>query len=607
MKKLTLTLTFMFILGILMAQDEARLMRFPAIHGNQIVFTYAGDLYAVDKSGGIARKLTNDEDGYEMFARFSPDGKKIAFTAQYDGNTEVYLIPSEGGIPKRLTYTATLGRDDISDRMGPNNIVMTWKDNENIVFRSRKQSFNAFKGQLFLANINGGMPVELPLPCGGFCTYSPDQTKLAFNRVFREFRTWKYYKGGMADDISIYDFKTKETENITKNIFQDIFPMWAGDKIYFVSERERPVNLYCYDLKTKETKKVTDFKEYDIKFPSLGNQSIVFENGGFIYNFDLATQKTEKIVIRIVNDLITGRDQLKDAGKSINTFSLSPDGKRIAFGARGDIWTVPAKSGITKNLTETPGVHDRHVAWSPDGQYIAYISDKSGEDEIYIEKQDGSAEPVQVTKNADTYKYVMIWSPDSKKMMWSDKMLRLQYVDIDSKDVTVVDSSKSWEFTEFAFSPDSKWITFVFPDRRSTARIFLYEIATKTKTPVTSSWYDCGDPVFSSDGKYLFFTSNRDFNPTYSWTEWNHAYTDMSKVYFLTLAKSTPNPFAPENDVVAVKKDDKAAGDVKDDVKKDGKKEEKKEVDAKKNDDEKKDITVKIDLDGIMDRIVVLP
>jgi len=601
MKKLMLTFTAMLFMGGMFAQDEARLLRFPAIHGNQIVFTYAGDIYTVEKSGGVARKLTNDEQGYEMFARFSPDGKHIAFTGQYDGNTEVYLIPSEGGVPKRLTYTATLNRDDISDRMGPNNIVMTWRDNEHIVFRSRKQTFNDFKGQLFLANVNGGTPEELPLPCGGFCCYSPDKAKLAFNRVFREFRTWKYYKGGMADEISIYDFKTKQTEAITNNIFQDIYPMWAGDKIYFLSERERPTNLYCYDLKTRETKKVTDFKEYDIKFPSMGDNSIVFENGGFIYTFDLTTQKTQKISITIVNDLITGRSQMKDASRFINSSSLAPDGKRIAFDARGDIWTVPAKSGITKNLTQTPGVHDRDVSWSPDGQWIAYISDKTGEDEIYIVKQDGSSESLQLTKNADTYKYGMIWSPDSKKLLWSDKMLRLQYVDIDSKDVTLVDQAKTWEFTEFSFSPDSKWISFVFPNRHGTSRIYLYEIASRVKTPVTDTWYDCSNPAFSSDGKYLFFTSNRDFNPTYSWTEWNHAYTDMTKVYFLTLAKATANPFSPENDEVAVKKEEKPAAEDKADAMKDSKKEGKKEGDAKK------DIIVKIDLDGIISRIVALP
>ena len=415
MKKILLMIPALFICYMMMAEDEARLLRCPAIHANQVVFTCAGDLYTVDRNGGVARKLTNDENGYEMFARFSPDGKHIAFTGQYDGNTEVYLIPAEGGIPKRLTFTATLGRDDISDRMGPNNIVMTWKDNENILFRSRKQTFNDFKGQLFLVNVNGGLPEELPLPVGGFCSYSPDKARLAYNRVFREFRTWKYYKGGMADDIWIYDFKTKQTENLTNNIVQDIFPMWVGDKIYFMSERERPTNLYCYNLNTKETKKVTNFTEFDCKFPSLGDDAIVFENGGFLYVFDLVTQKTNKITIHINDDFVNARSSLKDASKIINSSSLSPDGKRVAFDARGDVWTVPAKTGITKNLTHSSGVHERNVNWSPDGQYIAYVSDKTGEDEIYLQKQDGSAAPVQITKNADTYKYDMSWSTDGKK------------------------------------------------------------------------------------------------------------------------------------------------------------------------------------------------
>jgi len=600
MKKILLMIPALFLCYLVMAQDEARLLRFPAIHGNQVVFTCAGDLYTVDRSGGVARRLTNDENGYEMFARFSPDGKHIAFTGQYDGNTEVYLIPAEGGVPKRLTYTATLGRDDISDRMGPNNIVMTWKDNDNILFRSRKQTFNDFKGQLFLVNINGGLPEELPLPVGGFCSYSPDKTKLAYNRVFREFRTWKYYKGGMADDIRVYDFKTKQTENLTNNIFQDIFPMWAGNKIYFMSERERPTNMYCYDMDTKETKKVTNFTEFDCKFPSLGDDAIVFENGGFIYSFNLATQQTSKITIRINDDFINARNCLKDASRIINSSSLSPDGKRVAFDARGDVWTVPAKTGITKNLTRTSGVHERNVNWSPDGQYIAYVSDKTGEDEIYLQKQDGSAEPVQLTKNADTYKYDMTWSPDGKKLLWADKLLRLQYIDIDSKAITLVDQAKDWEFGDYAWSPDSKWISYTFPVRRASSTIYLYDVASKNKSPVSDGWYDASEPRFSNDGKYLFFSSARDFNPIYSWTEWNHAYTDMMKIYFVTLAKSTPNPFAPENDEVSIKKEDKGDAEAKPE-KKDGKKEEKKEGETKAVPD------VKIDLDGIIDRIVALP
>ncbi|MFA5195745.1 MAG: protease, partial [Bacteroidales bacterium] len=291
MKRITFSilLTFVFADFALNAQNEMRLLRFPAIHANTIVFSYAGDLYSVDKKGGTARKLTSDI-GYEMFARFSPDGNNIAFTAQYDGNTEIYTMPAAGGLPVRQTYTATLGRDDLSDRMGPNNIVMTWKDNQTIIFRSRMKSFNDFKGQLFSINTTDGKMEELPLPCGGFCSYAPDKTKLAYNRVFREFRTWKYYKGGMADDIWIYDFKEKTTVNITNNPAQDIFPMWHGDIIYFLSDRDRIMNLFSYNITSKETKKLTDFTEFDMKFPSLGDSSIVFENGGYIYIFDFKTQ-----------------------------------------------------------------------------------------------------------------------------------------------------------------------------------------------------------------------------------------------------------------------------------------------------------------------------
>jgi len=257
MKKfLVLFLSFIFIGSF---ANETKLMRFPTMHGNQVVFTYAGDLYTVAKSGGIARKITNDL-GFEMFAKFSPDGKTIAFTGQMDGNTEVYVVPSVGGNPVRLTYTATLGRDDVSDRMGPNNIVMAWKDNENIVFRSRKQTFNSFKGSLFMVNTKGELDTQLPFSYGGFCSYSPDGGQIAYNRVFREFRTWKYYQGGMADDVWIYDFKSEETMNITENIHQDIFPMWHENTVYYISDRDRIMNLYAYNTESKETKKMINYQ-----------------------------------------------------------------------------------------------------------------------------------------------------------------------------------------------------------------------------------------------------------------------------------------------------------------------------------------------------------
>ncbi len=579
------SLMFFLLLGytiILNAQEESRLLRFPAIYGDNIVFSYAGDLYTVSANGGTARKLTT-HIGMELFPRFSPDGKYIAFTGQYDGNTEVYLIPSNGGVPKRLTYTATLGRDDVSDRMGPNNIVMAWRDNNTIVYRSRRIEFNDFKGQLFEVSVTGGLSKQLPLPRGGFCSFSPDGNRMVYNRIFREFRTWKRYKGGMADDVWLYDFKTKKTENLTNNPAQDFIPMWIGNKVFFLSERDGRANLYSYDFTSKETKKVTSFTEFDCKFPSAGKDVIVFENGGYIYKLDAVTGKYEKVKIIISDDFSSGRDGLTDVSKNVSNYEISPDGKRALFGARGDVFTVPAKDGVTRNLTKSPGVHERNSKWSPDGKYIAYISDESGEDEIYIVAQDGSSKPKQITSGSKNYKYQILWSPDSKKIMWADRNQKLYYVDIESKKVTEVAYSEVWEFNQYSWSPDSKWITYAYPENENITRVMVYSLIEKKSWPVTDSWYSSGGPEFSDDGKYLYFVSNRTFNPSYGWLEWNHIYVDMAKVYLVTLTKDTKSPFEPKSDETAIK--DTSA--------KETKKEEK-----------GKEVNVVIDLDGITDRIV---
>lgn len=572
------------------ADQEARLMRFPAIRGNQIVFSYAGDLYSVSTDGGTARKLTSDI-GYEMFSKISPDGKTIAFTGQYDGNTEVFTMPSEGGSPKRLTYTATLGRDLVSDRMGPNNIVMAWSpDGKEIVYRSRKQTFNSFKGQLFKVSVDGGLSEELPLAEGGFCSFSPDGSKLAFNRVFREFRTWKYYKGGMADDVWIFDFKSKEVKNITNNDAQDIFPMWAGDEVFFCSDRDRTMNIFVYNTKTGTTEKVTNFTEYDVKFPSIGGDQIVFENGGYIYKMNVKDKTPVKVPVYIDNDFVYARSEWKDASKQIFDVDASPDAERMLFSARGDIFDVPAEKGITLNLTQTPGAHERNAVWSPDGKYVAYLSDESGEFEVYMKEARVGAKAIQLTDGADTYKFSISWSPDSKKILWADRKLRLRYVDVDTKKITDVIDSEWGQVQSYNWSPDSKWIVFSRPTDNQMSVVSVYNLDNKEIKDVTDNWYDTSSPRFSADGKYIVFVSERDFNPTYSSTEWNHSYSNMARVYIAILSKDTASPFALENDTVKVAKEDAAA-----------QKEDKKE-DAKP---ESKSVT--IDFDGIQDRIVSLP
>ncbi|MBV9128097.1 MAG: PD40 domain-containing protein, partial [Verrucomicrobia bacterium] len=318
--------------------NTTRLLRFPATNGEQIVFTYAGELYTVGKDGGTARRLTSGP-GYSAFPRFSGDGTQLAFTGHYDGNTEVYVMPAEGGTPKRLTTTATLGRDDISDRMGPNNLVMTWMNTYPwVVFRSRMRSFNDFIGQLYAVGPDAELPQQLPVPRGGFVSFSPDDSKMAFNRVFREFRTWKHYRGGMADDIWIYDFKTGTTENLTNNPAQDICPMWGPDNhIYFASDRDGRMNLFSCDLATKETKQLTTFKDFDLKFPSIGKGAIVFEQAGYIWRYDLASGQSAIVPITVKEDFASGRSALVDASKHLESVHPAPDGQRVIVTARGDL------------------------------------------------------------------------------------------------------------------------------------------------------------------------------------------------------------------------------------------------------------------------------
>ncbi|MDR1742325.1 MAG: PDZ domain-containing protein [Dysgonamonadaceae bacterium] len=581
MKKFFLYLSFSAVLFAAKAQ-EARLLRFPSTNGNEVVFSYAGDLYKVSVNGGEARRLTSFI-GYEMFPKYSPDGKTIAFTGQYDGNTEVYTIPSVGGEPLRVTYTATNSRDDIGDRMGPNNIVMGWTpDGKSIVYRNRID--DGFTGHLYLVNSEGGLSQAIPLPEGGFCSYSPDGKKLAYNRVMREFRTWKYYKGGMADDIWIYDPAEKSVRNITNNDAQDIMPMWIGDAIYFISDRDRTMNIFVYDTKTQQTSKVTNFTEYDVKFPSFHGNTIVFENGGYLYKLDVTTGKPEKINITLASDNIYARSEIKDGGKYITNVSLSPDGERLTVTARGEVFNIPADKGVSKNITRSPGAHDREAQWSPDGKSIAYISDATGETELYLQNADGS-EPVQLTKNNDTYIRSFQWSPDSKCIVYTDRENRINLLNVASKQKTTLLQDPAGEPRGLSFSPDSKWLAYTRMESNEFNVIYVFDIAAKKEYPVTDKWYESGNPAFSKDGKYLVFSSSRDFNPVYGSKEWNHVYTGSNGIYLSLLSKDTPSPFLEKDAVV------------------NGKKPEEKKSETKKD-----SLTaVKIDTEGLTDRIVRVP
>lgn len=577
MKKTLFISALISMLFMQMRAEEARLLRFPSTNGSDVVFSYAGDLYKVSIGGGVAQRLTSHV-GYEMFPKFSPDGQTIAFTGQYDGNTEVYTIPVSGGEPLRITYTATNARDDLGDRMGPNNIVMAWTpDGKEIVYRNRITS--GFSGKLYLVEKEGGLSHAIPLPEGGFCSYSPDGSKLAYNRVMREFRTWKYYEGGMADDIWIYDQKAKTVDNITSNKAQDIFPMWIGDEIYFTSDRDRTMNLFVYDTKSKQTSKVTNFTEFDIKFPSVHGNIIVFENGGYIYKLDSKNKKAEKINISLASDNIYARSEIKDGSKYVNYASLSSDGERLTVTARGEVFNLPADKGVTKNITRSPGTHDRNAQWSPDGKSIAYISDATGETELYLQDATGS-EPVQLTKNNDTYIRAFSWSPDSRSIVYTDRQNRINLLEVASKKKTVLLQDPVGEPSGVSFSPDSKWLTYTRMESNNFSVVYVLNIDSKKENAVTDKWYESHSPVFSKDGKYILFSSSRDFNPTYGSKEWNHVYNRTNGIYLSLLSKETPSPFLEKDAVVNQEK-----------------KPEKKDSLA----------NVSIDFEGITERIVNIP
>ena len=535
------------LLPVLASADgqEARLLRFPSVGGDRIAFTYAGDLYTVPVNGGTATRLTSDE-GFEIFSRFSPDGRTIAFTAQYDGNTEVYTIPAEGGVPRRITYTSSVARDDIGDRVGPNNIVMGWTpDGRSIIYRSRWYAFSSLRGLLFTVPAEGGEPVQIPTTEGSFCSYSPDGTRLALNRMYREFRTWKYYRGGQADDIWINTVGTTSLENITDNDAQDVFPMWIGDRIYFLSDRDSIMNLFCYDTATRNTEKLTDFTEYDCKFPSFSQDWIVFENGGYIYRYSVKDGSCSKVTVYLNDEGILARDVMKtwdNAPGRRSTFSLSPDGSRVLTTFRGDVFSVPAAEGAVYNFTRTPGAHDREAVWSPDGQWIAWLSDESGEYQVYVMPYDDPRERICLTSFENGYPSSLTWDPGSQKLYFTTEKNQLLSVDIRTKKLRTVFEGRWGGVRGFDFSADGGWLAYCAPVESGASVIFLMDLATGESTPVTSSWYNSSAPLFSEDGCYLFFTSARDLRAVYSAVEWNAAYSLGSYLFALPLTREAADP-----------------------------------------------------------------
>jgi len=593
--------------------QEGRLLRFPDIYKDKIAFMYGGDLWLASSAGGTARRITS-HPGRELFPKFSPDGKWLAFTGQYDGNFNVYVMSSEGGQPKQLTFYQGSAQP-LNDRMGVHNQVIGWTpDGNSVIFLSRRDASNGWIKRPFTVSLEGGLPQPMSMDESGLLSFSPDGTKIAYNRIFRNFRQWKRYTGGLAQDITIYDLKNNVVDGVIPHTdYTDTFPMWRGNTIYFTSDRgpEHRFNLYSYDQGSRQVEQLTKFEDFDVMWPSLGPDAIIFEKGGYLYTFDLQTRQPKKLVVYVNGERDQAMKHWANASRQITDFDISPDGKRAVLAARGEVFTVPAKDGSIRNLTHSPGVREQKVAWSPNGQWIAYVSDRSGEDEIYIAAQDGLAPEEPITSGHKGFMFQPVWSPDSSKIAWADKDLKLWYVDIKEKKPVEVDRGKFFEITNYSWSPDSKWLAYDKNLESGYSVVYLYGLADRKIAAVTSTLNNSYGAVFDPDKRYLYFLSDRDYNEVLGNVDFEFANPKTTRVYVVTLTADEPSPFPALSDEVKVKNEGPetvapAPENKKNAKQTPNKKEEKTEEKEAQTETKEPPKIFKIDLDGIQNRIVAL-
>ncbi|MDT7808722.1 MAG: tricorn protease [Acidobacteriota bacterium] len=531
--------------------DLARLLRYPDIHGDQIAFVYAGDIWTVPAAGGTARRLTS-HPGLELFPKFSPDGRWIAFTGQYAGTRQVFVIPVEGGEPRQLTFYNEVGA--LPPRGGYDNRVLGWTpDGRNVVFRANRVAQSDRMGRPYLVPVEGGSEQPLAIMESGGLSYSADGERVAFTPISNEFRGWKRYRGGQSPDVWIYDLKSNTAEQITNTRAQDMLPVWLGDTIFFISDRDWTMNVFAYDTRTKKTRKMTNHTDYDVLWPSGSGQELVYEAGGYVYRLDAKSGKEERVPIKVYGDFPDTVPYFRNVKDNVESFSISPSGARALFGARGDIYTAPAKEGEVRNLSDSQGVREIAPAWSPDGRWVSYLSDRSGEYEIYVRPSDGTGAERRVTTDGDIWRYPAVWSPDSRLLVYGDKKQRLRYVEVATGKTTDVDHSTHGDITNYSWAPDSRWIAYSKNGANQFSEIWVYSVASDKTQKLTGGMTSDTEPVFDPKGRYLYFLSNRDFNLTFSAFEFNYLYTNPTRVYVGLLAADGPALFLPTSDEERVK------------------------------------------------------
>ena len=515
-------------------------MQDPDIHNNKIVFTYEGDLWIVNVNGGTATRLTTFP-GDEYRARFSPDGKMIAFTASYDGAQSIYVMPADGGQPKRITYNPS----------GAETVAWT-PDGKRVVYRSFWENYIMRDPKLYFVDKNGSAPERLPLDRGVDCSFSKDGSKILYVRKGREDYYWKRYKGGWYPDIWEYDFKNNKFTQITKYVGKNAYPMWIGNDMYFVSDRTNGIsNLYKENLETKKITEITNYNDVDVMAPSTDRAQIVYLHDGYLNVFNVSTGKSKQIEVNVPSDKWELRNRVINPKDYIHYAAISNDGKNVALDARGDVFIVPTQSDEnTKNLSNTPGTREMYPQISPDGKLVAFFSDKSGEYELYTQKVSGGPW-TQLTKSLHKTNYHLVWSPDSKKILFGNKDFALFYIDVATKKLHKFAESNQlkndefyWEISDYNWSPDSKWIAYSFVHYNKNSVIYLYNLDKDKSYPITDDFYDNINPTFDANGKYLYYLSSRNFSVQMDFYEDDHVISAPQQIMAVQLQNGLKPPFA---------------------------------------------------------------
>ncbi len=581
------------------AQIDARMLRMPDVSDTRIAFVYAGDIWIVGKEGGTAHRLSTPK-GEESFPRFSPDGESIAFTGNYDGNQDIYVMPVAGGLPTRVTH-----------HPAPDRLLDWFPNGDELLFASSMTSEKDRYSKLYKTSKFGGLPERLPVPYGEFGAISADGKTLAYLPHARDGRTWKRYRGGLTSEIWLRDLESESWRNLTEESTpaslrgdeaNDSQPMWHGEDLYFVSDRGSAMrwNIWVYEAASGTARQITQFTQHDIHYPAIGPSEIVFENAGRLHLLDLASGETREVTIDVVTDRATLRPRVENVGEMIASSDISPSGKRAVFEARGEIFTVPAEHGVIRNLTRSSGVAERHPAWSPDGKTVAYFSDRSGEYELTIRPADGSGEEMTLTTLGPGYRYFPMWSPDSQKIAFVDEAMYIRIYDLEAKQLIDVDRGlllyqDTLSSFHVSWSADSRWMAYDRSLENQTQAIFLFDTQSAERHQVTSGVYSASQPAFDPEGEYLYFLWGRSLVPAFSDLQFSMIFANSTGIAAVPLRDEVASPMAVRND---------EEGDEEDESEEEGA--------GKKGMQDGEDEggepePVEIDLEGFEGRIVVLP